>query len=646
VKTRQDQTTFQAGEIDPLAAGRFDIKNYYAGAASLRNVRSLLAGGVRRRPGTRYVTTLPDLNARLEDFTFKDSQAYLLVFLAGRLQVYLTDGTLAQDTAGLAWTTTAQLAQMTIAQRGDTILVCHKDFPMQEIRRTGPTTFTIAAYVFLSSLAGDQRYQPYYKFADPAVTVTPSATTGAIVLTFSAAVCDALDVNTIFRVGKKEVLITSLVDSSHLNATVRQTLAGTTATQDWDEAIFSPRRGYPRSACFHENRLVIGGSRDFPAGLWLSQSGGYYNFDLGTNKDNEGIWTAVGAEATAEIRNVVSFRNLLVFTDEGEFNIPTSIDKPITPTNVIIRQQTPYGSASVRPQPYDGAVMFVQKTGLAIREAVYDDLEKSYTGYSISSLASHLIKTPVDMAVLDGTADYPENYLFVVMSDGSMAVLFSNRAEQQIGWMPWDTPGGNGKFRNAAVVLDLAFFAVERTINGVTKLCLEVLDPTIYLDCAVTKTGAEASFWPAAAPHLVGEKVWTMSGNAALAETTVALAGDVVAPSAVTSLTVGYTFTPTIVPMPFQLKGGTANSAFVTNVPRRVVRATAVVDQTLRFLVNRTAFEVRQAGDLIEVAPPPLTGRYDFRGLGWDKAGQVTITQDVPGPMTLLALEMEVSIGA
>ncbi len=61
---RKIQTNFTSGELDPLVAGRHDVKHYYNGAEKLRNVLVLPQGGAKLRPGLEYVDELLDVLTR------------------------------------------------------------------------------------------------------------------------------------------------------------------------------------------------------------------------------------------------------------------------------------------------------------------------------------------------------------------------------------------------------------------------------------------------------------------------------------------------------------------------------------------------------------------------------------------------------
>lgn len=97
-----------------------------------------------------------------------------------------------------------------------------------------------------------------------------------------------------------------------VSVNVIEDLSGTDATIDWQEQAFSPVRGWPVSVAFHQDRLVIGGSRDLPNRLWFSRSGDLFNFDLGTGLDDESIEFSILSDQVNAIRGIFSGRHLQV----------------------------------------------------------------------------------------------------------------------------------------------------------------------------------------------------------------------------------------------------------------------------------------------------------------------------------------------
>ncbi|NQV46130.1 MAG: hypothetical protein HQ501_14555, partial [Rhodospirillales bacterium] len=289
-RIRTYKTNFTAGEISPHLLGRGDLRAYDNGAKTLSNVFIHPTGGVRRRSGLRFLDTLPG-KARLITFEFNTEQVYLLALSDAMLDIYRDD----VHVAGIAtpWTG-SQLDQINWVQSADTLLIVHPDVPPKKVTRTSDTTWLLNDWTFIDE--NNRIYQPHHKFADDDVTLTPGATTGSITLTASADTFVPAHVGTRFRLIDKEVDITAYTSATLVQAMVKETLVSAAATKDWEEQSFSAVRGWPVSICFHQDRLVIGGSRDLPNRLWMSKSSDLYNFDLGSGLDDESIEFALLAD--------------------------------------------------------------------------------------------------------------------------------------------------------------------------------------------------------------------------------------------------------------------------------------------------------------------------------------------------------------
>ena len=476
------QTTFQGGELDPSMGARTDVKGYFQGGRKVRNFYPLLQGGLMRRPGTEYCATLSN-NARLIPFIFSNDQRYILAFGNQRLDVFDSSGSLLSSiTTSCPWVT-AQLNVMNYAQYGDTLFLVHRDFQPQVITRTSATDFSRSDFSYEGTTP---LRQPYYNFAAPNTTITPSATTGDITLTTSADHWTSAygSAGIIARVGKKEVLLTTYVSATVMNGTVRETLAGTGAVTDWDEQTFSVIQGYPGSVTLHDNRLWFGGTTTRPQGLLASKVGGYFNFNVDDASADDSIDLTIAGDQINEIKHLLSGRHLQVFTDDAEFYVPSGATTPITPDNVVIRKQTPYGSSDVAPKVFDGATIFMQRNGKSAREFLFQDLEQAYSGSSLSTRASHLLTSPLDMSVLYGNETRPEQIAFIVNNDGTIAYFHSDRSEKIGGWGLWTT---DGNFKSLAVVGENMFATVERTLE--TAFVSLAGSDFIPANNKVTKTG-------------------------------------------------------------------------------------------------------------------------------------------------------------
>jgi|TARA_R110002073_G_scaffold3047_7_gene20392 hypothetical protein len=490
-------SNFSAGELNPLLKTRTDAKAYFNGAQTLRNWYMMDSGGLMRRQGTTYKATLAG-ESRILPFIFSDDEIAIFVLSNNRLDVFNSAGVSVQSnyTTNCNWTT-AQLFELNIAQFGDTVFIAHRNNPIVKIKRTSATAFTGSLFAFDSHSSGYPRYKPYYKYADSGVTLTPAATSGSTVnITASSAIFDTDDnwVGKTIRIGQKEIDIASRTNTTVVVGNIRETLANTNATAEWDEQLISSHRGFPQAITFHDNRLWLGGVKSKPSSVNSSHVGDYFNFSVGTGLANEGIDVAIGGDQVNEIRHLYSGSNLQIYTDGGEYIIPTSSDtSAITPSNIVFRRQTPYGCSRTRPISFDGATLYSQKNGRAVREFIYSDSEAGYTSTNISVLASHLIDTPKDIAMISGSSTRPEQFAIFTNSgsthNGKLAVFHSIRDEDIAGWTLWSTRTGD-TFHSVTSANENLFAVCKRTLNSSVVYTLEKFaeDDSLSLDCSTTST--------------------------------------------------------------------------------------------------------------------------------------------------------------
>ncbi len=444
------QTSFANGEVAP----EFYACDNIHGLSKLQNMDVLGGGGLSRRMGLVHVKSLK-ANARLIPFSVSDNENYILVLGAGHLYIYDDDDLIANLLT--PWADNA-LENLQYAQRFGTMIFVHPDYQPRILRRE-KGLFNIAKYDFARNDADMSAHIPFMRFDDSdGIKITVSANSGGnnyATLTTNADFWTADNVHTRIQMLGKQWLIMSVTDARNAVAYVNggYTIPNDPVT-DWRESAFSDRRGWPRSITFHQDRLVYGGSRDYPSGVWMSQVGRHNNFNVGTGLDDEAIFITLLSEQRQQICTVVSSDNLQILTSVGEWAISS---KPLTPSVVDIKQHTSVGSISSRylpPQKIEGATVFISSNGRDIRELDLDELGDKYNANDLCLMAKHLMQTPMDIAYNDQT-----HQLFVVMADGKMAVLNQNSA---LGISAWGTYQTNGLFKSVAVVGAQTYAVVMR----------------------------------------------------------------------------------------------------------------------------------------------------------------------------------------
>ena len=623
-----NKSNFTAGEISPQLLGRSDLRSYENGASKLTNVFIHPTGGVSRRAGLRYVDTAPG-GGRLVAFEFNVEQIYLLMFSDFRVDVY-RDGVVV---AGFAspWSVT-QIPAINWTQTADTLLVVHPDVPPKKITRTSDTAWTMADWAFHQD--NGRIYQPHHKFAADDVTMAASAATGAITLSASAAVFDINHVGTRFRLQDKDVEITSVASAVSALATVKETLVSTVASVDWEEQSFSAVRGWPVSVCFHQDRMVIGGSRDLPNRLWMSKSSDLFNFDLATGLDDEAIEFAILSDQVNAVRAVFSGRHLQVFTSGAEWMVTGS---PLSPGNIQLTRQTQVGSPvdrTVPPRNVDGATLFAPRDGVALREFLFADVEQAYQSADLGLLAHHLLDRPRDQDF-----DTVTRLFHIVMDNGKMATVTVYRAEQVTAWTVQETAG---LFRSVAVTGSHVYVLIQRP-GG---FHIEILDDTINVDAGLTGTSVTAKTTWTGLDHLEGETVKVVANGAPVPDGVVA-GGSVVLTDAATTVEIGLAYTHVIEPLPPVLDGG--------GKPGGPVRLVAIVFR----LYQTTSLRLDTGGGFVDLPfkrfgpgfldqpAATFTGDRTVRALGWKRSSDQPlwrIEQDTPLDFTLLSVASELAL--
>lgn len=625
------QTNFSAGELDPRMLGRTDLRAYENAAAKLRNVVVDTTGGVRRRPGMAYVASAAG-PGRLVDLETGPGFAYLLAFSEFQIDVY-RDGVL-RATVVAPWTE-QEIAQIAWAQLGDSLLITHPDVPPQRLRRASDTVWTIDQWVFAETTDGVTA-EPFARFADPDVEMQSSATTGTVTINTSDDVFVPEHLGGIVRIKGKQIQLTNIQMTTQAVGLVLQDLDDTDPTTDWDELAFSDARGWPITVAFHQDRMVIGGSRDLPNGLWLSKTGRSFDFDVGDGLDDEAIIFRLAADDTPAIRALIPSRSLQIFASTSEWVVTGT---PLTPTNIQVQRQSRIGSPRDRhvpPRDVDGATLFVARSGREVREFLFVDTEQAYQAADLALLAQHLVRNPVDQAF-----DHKRRLFLVVNEDGSLAAIAIYRNADIAAWSLEET---DGRVLSVAVVGGETMLLVDRP-GGVQ---IEQLDDQLMVDAGLRLSQSPPALVWTGLGHLEGQEVALVADGLVLERTTVS-GGQVVLDRPASELIVGLPYRHVIEPMPAALSGARVGGQ---DPVYRPVRVSLRLFETQSLQID-TGDGLRDlplhtiGGGPKDRSPAPFTGDRALRALGWRRGTDQPpwrIDQDTPLPCALLSATTEVKV--
>jgi hypothetical protein len=280
------------------------------------------------------------------------------------------------------------------------------------------------------------------------------------------------------------------------------------ATTNWANGAWSDVEGWPSQVNFYKERLVFGRGQN----IWLSVSGDYENF---ANKDASGnvvadqaISLILQSDKVNNLQWMSSNDALLCGTAGGEFAVQSiTTNLPFGPDNVTAPAVSSFGTKNTVPVKIGEATLFVQRSGLKLRDVIYDYISNKFQSTDQNVLADHITQGGVTQIVYQ---QEPYSIIWAVRADGRLIAMTYSREQFDSppfgGWHNHPIGGsyaGGPAFVESLVVIpapagdrDELWMIVKRTINGVTKRYVEYLeyerrfndDPedAFYVDCGLT----------------------------------------------------------------------------------------------------------------------------------------------------------------
>lgn len=546
---------FKLGEISPKYYGRKNLEEYGFAGELFDNFIPIIEGGFTRRVGSEYVdeidSDLVDNNGgpALIPFISTKEEAYIVVInpagvvasTTPYIQIYKNDGTACTVSPFLDVEAPSALMDPKgyhFAQIGDVLWITHNSGnlrPLVIARRTiDADDFAVLDYSLELTVAVDNNNlsrvstvlkQPYRNVNISAITMTPSATTGSINITASAAFWENGHVNTLIRInhsGTEGVArINSITSTTIAAATVILTFGGTTASDEWREGAWSAKRGYPRSVTVHEQRLVWGGNKSQPDTLWFSKIGNPFVMmqemleqDLGSDTSGINYYysSSIVDDAKEYDKKVVDDKGgarLVLSSNAFSYEIGSKEANPISwvasngtfsigtlggeyvcigeispALNFSIIQKTAYGSGPLNPITMSEEIIHCTREGHKIRAFKYNESNGSYVNPNLTVTAEHLRR--VGSGIFSG---YLANYEYLQMAwQPSAEILWVINSQNQLFGMRYSKENKN-----------ISWFRVNfgGTVLGVWGVC-----------CVPNQNGGEDDVWLVVQRTIDSSTVW------------------------------------------------------------------------------------------------------------------------------------------
>lgn len=455
------------------------------------------------------------------------------------------------------------------------------------------------------------------------------------------------------------VQISAVASPTSASATVKIDLFSTAATAFWAEAAFSDEQGHPRSICWHNLRLVFGGTRKKPLSVHGSTIDDFENFRQGSRPD-EAVSFTISARESSPIQWMLSQKkNILIGTASGELEIgATDESEAMGPTNIRSTNQSSHGSAHLQAILVNEVIIFLQRQGKKLREYAFDFSKDGWVGPDLTILASH-ISGANSHIIRTCFQQQPDATLWCPISSGEYLPAMSYERDQNVvGWHRHTT---QGVFEDAATVFggedsDEVWFVVRREVNGQTVRYIERLHPTYrtdveledkenwwYLDCGIRRTFGTDMSTITGLDHLEGMFVSVMVDGAVQPDKHV-VGGSITLEHSGRNVLVGLSYRSTSKPSKFNL-----NTQNGTSIGRnaRVHRSTFRMYKSLGLEtsvdgINWKVVTFRKDGDAMDTSPPAFTGDKTLAVDGvYRPTGELWFRDGGPYPLQILAVVPE-----
>jgi hypothetical protein len=256
------------------------------------------------------------------------------------------------------------------------------------------------------------------------------------------------------------------------------------ATVVWEEQAFGDAYGWPQSCTADVSRLIFCDIPGLPEALAESAVGAPDDFDVGTAATSAIVELMTGKP---RIYHILGGQDQFLFTSKGVFYIPISESNPLAPGSITFRRITTDAASTVRPVEAAEGLAYINAGGTrVIGVTPTGQTAMPYVTDDLAEMHAHLLSSPVAIVATTGDGDFPERYLIIVNSDGTLALGRYNAKRKWWGFWPWTAADdGTVLWVSTRIGSGNVLFCTKYEIGGSDVYLCELLAASAYLDAQV-----------------------------------------------------------------------------------------------------------------------------------------------------------------
>lgn len=410
------------------------------------------------------------------------------------------------------------------------------------------------------------------------------------------------------------------------------------------EPIMSFARGWPGVGRYAEQRLVLAGFPNRPLDVVAGVTGDPFNLDSERAGATAALVFTIDDDEESMIRDILYRRSLMLFTKSGvHYNSASNLSADETPN--FKKSDAPGIDPHTRPMSLSNALYYVHSGGHSLVQLTFSELEQDFIGEPASVLSAYLVDAPRDMTIRRANANNDADVLWYANEDGGLRSVTLMRTQEVSGFAPHVTTGA---WRSVLSGGDGTLWQlVERTLASGAELSFEQVNDLGVLDCALSGTNDPASADLTGLEIYNGLSVFVIGDGYPLGWHTVA-AGSITLDGPVSAWTAGLWTPPRATDLPFRADSETERRmARLMRVPG--ARISVHETTSLAFSANGgpvTPLALQSNDEIVfDTVPDPFTGVVHVDGIpGWTEEAQTTVTQVVPGKLTVRGVRKDVVV--
>lgn len=431
-------------------------------------------------------------------------------------------------------------------------------------------------------------------------------------------------------------------------------VTGATVTNRWARQSFNAVSMYPTAISFFRDRLVYGRTKD----LFMSSTSSYDNFEKRTAADilaTNSLHMQLSSDRIESVRWLREARDLLIGSSRIELSVREQTNQQVFgPNNSKATPDDDNGSNYCAPLRIKDGVLFANDSSQFLLEYKYDYNTDKYVAEDLNVLSPHICEAGIAGLAYQKT---PDPLVWVLLDDGTLAAMIYHRKRGVVGWVRM--PMGEGIVVESIASIkapegkrdDLwmsVLYEGTRYIGYLEdyRLAYSDLSDAFFVDLGVTYSGPPTTVITGLTQFPNGTVVQVLADGSPHADRTVQ-GGSITLAVEASKVQVGLGYMSRLRTMPiepqtpqgtaqgrhkaipeatfrlYRTLGGRVGPDFDHTVPLAYQKANAIIGTRLELY----------DGDIDQTLPAD-TG----------KIGAVSIVQDQPVPMTLIAIFPRVTV--